>query len=173
MGVRRKAALLVLLTAACGQPVAPQSLPRLAGTTSAPTAVTAASGAAVAGPQSAIAFTRFFFAEITAAFAERDPARVAALSQPGCKTCRLYLASLTQLRDKHQRATPVTFDIRFAEAPATDGGTARVDVQLDVPASTWFDAQGRVVYSERASVGVLQTVELARADGSWKVAEIT
>lgn len=123
-------------------------------------------------PEGAAAFARFFYARVTEAFAAKDPSLLAVLSEPGCKTCQRYLASLTRLRDRNERVTPVVFQILFAEAPSNNGMTARVDVQYNAPATTRYDSSGRVIYQEKAAARVNETVELVRRAGAWKIAEI-
>lgn len=170
MPVRRNAAFVVLLTliAGCGSGASshPRALPKLGPSA---VAVAPAKEATAAG---AVAFARLFYASITEAFATADPTLVSSLSEPTCRTCALYIATLTKLRDRHERTTPVTFTLHFAVAPATDGKTARVEVQYDVPASTRYDAAGRVIYREQASVRVNETVTLVRHGTSWLVVEM-
>lgn len=161
------ALLTLALLAGCGDPTTtPRALPKIT-TSAVPVAVVGD-----ATPQGAADFARHFFAQITKAFATADPTLVSALSRPGCTTCDAYVASLTKLRDNRERVSPVSFTVHFAEAPATDGKTARVDVQYSVPASKRYDAAGRVIYTERASVRVNATVKLLRLGSSWRVVEV-
>lgn len=170
MRVRRTAASFVvalLLGGCAASSTTARALPRLT-----PSVAPVVRQVDDATPAGAVAFARHFFAQISVAFATADPSLVSSLSAPGCRTCQRFITSLTELRDKHERTTPVTFTLRFAEAPATIGRTARVDIQYDVPASTRYDASGRVVYREAATVRDNATVELVRVGKAWLVAEI-
>lgn len=172
MGVRRElaAALLLLSLVGCGKGASSQvsSLPRLSAAPS-PVAATVSE----ANPAGAAEFARHFYAQITRAFATADPSLVSALARPGCVVCARYIGTLTKLRNNHERTTPVTFTVHFAAAPPTDGKTARVDVQFDVPASTRYDSAGRVIYREQASVRVNETLKLVWVGRGWLVEDIT
>jgi hypothetical protein len=151
----------------------PQSLPTLASaapSTSPPTSPPSA-GAAVA--KDAAAFVKSFYAQITAGFQQRDPSLVSDLSLPTCKTCKLYIDSITELRDKNQRLQGGGFKIVFAVAPGdTNAATARVDVKFDFAEARVMDANGGVVQRTPAQAGVEEQVALTRVGAEWRVATI-
>ena len=102
MRTRTGAVLLVLLASACGG--SSESGPRVLPSVSVSPSASASASAVPTGinaptAQGAADFVRFFYAEITRAFAERDPSAVQRLSTDSCDTCRQYVTSLTKLRD--------------------------------------------------------------------------
>jgi hypothetical protein len=176
MGVRRWWALLVggALLVGCGGPSsAPAQLPKVGARPAA--AVVAVPATATADtPAGAAAFTRFFYSQITAAYATRDPDSIRRYATSDCAGCNRYASSVADMVSRQQRATPVLFWIRFAESPADDdAATARVDVQYDAPASTRYDARGHVVFAEKPIHGSSHTLVLRRVGHGWKVAGIT
>jgi hypothetical protein len=76
------------------------------------------------------------------------------------------------LRDEGGRVGDVFYDIKAAEAPATDGQTARVTVIYDSPRIQGFDAQGNVVREEPAVTGFEEQVDLVRGPAGWLVQEV-
>lgn len=172
--VRRVAVLLLggaLLAGCGGADPAPARLPKV----TAGAAGTAAPATATADtPAGAAAFARWFYAQVTAAFAARDPGPIRQLSLPSCALCQRYITSVSLLATRNEHTTPVLFRIRFAESPVdTDAATARVDVQYDAPASSRYDARGRLLLSERPISRANHTVLLRRVRGGWKVQAIT
>ncbi|MCW2548619.1 MAG: hypothetical protein JWN96_3079 [Mycobacterium sp.] len=172
MGVRRWRALLVGcgLIAGCGGPSnAPAQLPKV-GVQQAAAVATLPATATADTPAGAAAFTRFFYAQVTAAFATRNPELIRRYATAACATCNRYAGSVDRLVHERQRVTPVLFWIRFAESPADDdAATARVDVQYDAPASSRYDARGRLILSEKEALRVNRTVTLQRFARGWKV----
>lgn len=174
MGVRRAllpAGLLVLL-AGCSGPGAgrgnqPHVLPALHELPA--SAPTEAAARDVGTPAGAEQFVRFWYSEITRAWAARDPQVVARLSAPGCQVCRRYIDSMTEARTKGQVLSPVTFELTLVESEAVDAGVARVSVIYDGPAITRTDADGREVTLEPAVKGAQTDVELVRHGRSWLV----
>ena len=130
----------------------------------------AASGPAVA--RDAAKFVEQFYALVSRGFAERDPSGVEAVSLPTCKTCKLYIDSIEQLRDKDQRFEGGGFDIEFAVAPADSAATARVDVKFDFRASRVLSADGAIVDTYPAMQDVEEQVNLQMLDGEWRVVTI-
>lgn len=174
MGVRRKgaAALGLLLVVGCGASAEPTQLP---GVEASPVALQRPPAKANAdSPAGAAAFARYFYSQVTAAFASRSSLPVRELSASGCSTCARYIRSIDAMVRARQRATPVLFWIRFAESPADeDAATARVDLQYDAPASTRYDARGHVVFSEKPITRANHTVLLRRVGQGWKVQAIS
>jgi predicted lipid-binding transport protein (Tim44 family) len=165
----------VLLAGCSSEREQPRTLPPVSAAPS-PSASEAApvpSAAQAETPEGASAFARFFYAEVQRAFAAKDPEIVRRLSAPGCKACDRFITSLTNLRDEGGRVTDVLYDIKAAEAPATDGQTARVTVIYDSPAIQGFDAQGNVVREEPAVTGFEEQLDLVRGAGGWLVQEVT
>jgi hypothetical protein len=168
MQVRRKTLVVLLLVVGCGQPAATaRQLPALG------TAPAIATTEVDATPAGAADFARSFYGQIEQAFDRKDPSLVAVLSAPRCSVCKRFTDSITELRDEHQRLTPVRFAIRFAVAPATDGRTARVEVQYDFSGSRRYDAAGRLLVEEKPAQRRTVTVSLVRLGGSWRVAAIS
>ena len=124
-------------------------------------------------PAGAAAFVRFFYAQVTAAYATGQSSSLRELSLPSCRVCLRYADSVDDMRAKRQRATAVRFVFRFVESPADDdAATARVDVQFDAPASSRYDASGGLVFAEKAMFRISRTVTLRRVGQGWKVASI-
>ncbi len=165
------AGLVVLLSGCTGSEGGPRvlpsaSVPPSASASPAPTGINAPTA------QGASEFVRFFYAEISRGFAERDPAIVSRLSLPTCKTCKLYVDSITQIRLKDQRPVGGDFTITFAVAPADSGARARVNVGFDFAAYVLYDATGKVVEREKAQANVEEQVELRREGDVWRVATV-
>lgn len=150
----------------------PEALPSV---TSAPSASPTPAAAAVppaaqeATPQGAGAFARFFYAEVERAWAEADPEIIRRLSAPGCESCQLFIDSITNLREDGGRITPVTYEIKAAEAPALTGDEARVTVIYDSPAIQRFDGAGNLLREEPAVTNFEEELRLVRGDGGWLV----
>ena len=167
--------LLALLASACGG--SSESGPRVLPSVSVSPSASASASAVPTGinaptAQGAADFVRFFYAEITRAFAERDPSIVSALSLPSCKTCKLYIDSIASIRAKNQRVEGGGFRITFAVAPGDAGATATVDVGFDFGAARIVDAGGRVVRSDPAQPRQEDQVALHRVGDVWRVATI-
>jgi len=137
---------------------------------------TAATPTGIAAPtaQGAAAFARFYLQTIADGFRKQDAARVSVLSDPNCKTCRAYIDSIRELKTKHyQPSQAFRFDVVLAEAPATNGSTARVDVIFNTPAVIILGPDGHVVQNNRATKGMAQSFQLHRVGDAWRVKEIT
>lgn len=167
--------VVVAVVGACsGDEEQPRALPSAAPTAAAPTptAGPVPTEAQAETPEGAAAFARFFYAEVQRAFAEKDPAIVERLSAPSCETCKLFVASLTTLRDNDESASPVRYDIKAAESPAITGEEAIVTVLYDGPAIQRFDAAGAVIREEPAVVDAQEQMLLVRGPRGWLVSEI-
>ncbi|MDX6197232.1 MAG: hypothetical protein QOJ79_383 [Actinomycetota bacterium] len=167
------AASAALVSACGGSSGEPRTAPPVS-TSPAAASSPAPSGIDAATPEGASEFVRFFYAEISRAFQARDPEIVRRLVLPTCKTCKLYIDSITGIRDENQRFVGGGFAIKFAVAPADAGstGTARVDVGFDYAGGQFVDAAGKVLLSEPAEKNVEEQVALSRVDGRWKVATV-
>ena len=169
------AVLGMLALAGCSSSSAdtPQALPSLSASPS-PSAVPSAvpTGKDAPTPEGAAAFVRFFYSEISRGFAERDPSIVSRLSAPTCKTCKLYVDSIAEIRDKNQRSEGGDFTITFAVAPADAGASPRVDVGWDFAAAVLYDASGKVIERDPPMKGVEEEVQLMRVGQSWRVATV-
>jgi hypothetical protein len=163
------------LTACGGSSGQPQTLPPV--TTSPAAAVSPApapTGINAATPQGASEFVRFFYAEISRAYQARDPEIIRALVLPSCKTCKLYIDSVTELRDKNQHFAGGGFKINFAVAPADTGSvaTARVDVGLDYGGGAFVDSAGKILSRETSQKGIEEQVALSRVGEAWRVVTV-
>lgn len=161
----------VVALTGCGDSTAdePRVLPSLSVAPSAsPSPAPIPTGPAAA--HDAAEFVKFFYAEISRGFAERDPEIVSTLSLPTCKTCKLYVDSIASVRDNDQRSEGGDFEITFAVAPADTGATARVDVGFDFEAAVLYDSAGQVIERTPAKTGIEEQVELTRVGSSWRVA---
>lgn len=167
--------LCVLVTGCSGGSDKTVTLPTLTPSETAASASPSAvpSAAIAATPQGAAAFARYFYQQIEQAFAKQDPSLIAALSDASCQTCNNYIRSVTTLRDERQRIEgKLVFTILLAEAPATDGKTARVDVIWSTPANKRYDSAGRLIHSQEPLSRVEETLELRRAGHSWMVQQV-
>jgi len=169
------AVLGMLALAGCSSSSAdtPQALPSLSASPS-PSAVpsTVPTGKDAATPEGAAAFVRFFYSEISRGFAERDPSIVSRLSAPTCKTCKLYVDSIAEIRDKNERLRGGGFKILYAVAPNDTAPTARVDVQYDFARADFVDAAGKVIQTTPAMKGVEEELALIRSGPSWRIATV-
>ncbi len=178
-GFRTPLLLVALLVTGCGgDSEQPAALPPVVTTqtpTTAPSPTTAPvpTEALAETPQGAAQFARFFYAEVERAFAEKDPSIVERLSAPDCGACDRFTSSITSLRDNGGRVTDVIYDIKVAEAPATDRATALVTVIYDSPAIQGFDAQGNQVREEPAVTDFQEQIELIRTPDGWRVQTVT
>jgi hypothetical protein len=164
----------VAAVSACGgssggpQTAPPVSSSPVAAATPTPTGIDAP------GPEGAAAFAKFFYAEIDRAYQKKDPEIVRALILPSCKTCELYIRTITRLRDKNEQFTGGGFKINFAVAPADTGGNsaARVDVGYDFGAGIFYDAAGKVIQRQPALRNVEEQVALSRVADAWRVVTV-
>ena len=124
--------------------------------------------------QSASAFARTFYKAVEMGFSQRDPALVAKISLPTCKVCNRYIASIVTLRDEKQVVRGhLAFKIALAEAPATDGRTARVDVIWSTTAVRRYSATGTLLLNQKPLIGIQETMLLKFRAGHWFVGELT
>jgi hypothetical protein len=153
----------------------PRTLPAVTATTSPSAAASVApTGIQAPTPEGATEFAKFFYAQITRAFATKNPKLVQDISLPTCKTCGLYRKSVTLVRDRNQLVTGGVFAVTFAAAPATEAmATARVDVGWNFSGATFYDKTGRVVERHAPQRGVEEQVRLLRQGDHWMVAEVT
>lgn len=137
-----------------------------------PAVVVVPAAARAATPEGAAAFARFFYAQITRGFQLRNPALVSDLSLKTCKTCKLYVDSITAVRDMGQRVEGGTFYLTFAVSPQVNNSqAARVDVGWIFNGAVFYGADGAV--AERHSRQQQEEqVALVRVDGSWRVATV-
>lgn len=163
-----------VLTGCGSEPEQPQTLPPVSAAPS-PSASAAAQvppSAQAETPEGAAAFARFFYSEVGRAFAAKDPEIIRRLSAPGCRACDMFVESLTKLRDNNERASDIDFDIVFAEAPAPDGDQVRVDVIYNTDDLQRFDADGKLIYEEKAVQGAQVQMTLVRGGDAWLVQEV-
>ncbi len=177
MGLRAVTVVAVCAALAAGcssDPQLPSTLPALTGDPSAvPTVSPLPSAISAPTPEGATEFARYFYAQVEQAYTRRDPALISRLSAPGCKACERFVTSVTRLRDRDERTEGLVYNISFAQAPATDGKEARVDVIYSGPEVVRYDSQGQVVNREPAAVNTEEQVNLIRSpSGGWLVAEI-
>jgi len=170
------AALVLGLATGCGgEEEGPEPLPPLAASQSpsvAASAVAVPSQAVAQTPEAAAEFARFFYAEVERAYREKDPTVVERLSAPGCSACERFVDSLTKLRDDGESVTPVVYEIIAAEAPAFEGGEARVDVIYNSPAITRRDRSGAVISTEPEVEAFEEQVTLVRTPNGWRVKSV-
>src|SRR3954453_18268511 len=94
------------LSAACGGSSGGQAktLPPVSSSPAAATSPTAVpTGINAPTPEGAADFVKFFYGEVSRAYVERDPDSIRALVLPSCKTCKRYIDTITELRDKNER----------------------------------------------------------------------
>lgn len=167
--------LAAVLLVGCGsEPEQPRTLPPVSPAPSAsPSAEPEVPPSAQAEtPEGAAAFAEFFYQQVGRAFVEKDPEIIRRLSAPGCEACKLFVDSLTKLRDNNERASAFSFDVVFAEAPAATGTEVRVDVIYNTPDIQRFDSSGKVIYEEPAAQGEQVQMTLIRGGGGWLVQEV-
>jgi hypothetical protein len=177
MGLRAVASVVALTAALVGcarEPQAPSTLPSLTAAPSpTPSATPTPSAISAATPEGAVEFARYFYGQVELAYARKDPELVSRLSADGCSACERFVASISRLRDRNERTEGLIYDISFAQAPATDGTKARVDVIYSGPEVIRYDSHGQVVNREPAAVNAEEQVNLVRSPaGGWLVAEI-
>lgn len=177
MGLRAVAvvALTVALAGCTSEAKAPSTLPSLNSEPSAASpSVSPTAPTPVAAPdaEGASAFGRYFYEQIEASFAKRDPSLVSALSSKDCAICKRYVDSVTALRDNDEHVDDYDITVLSSAAPATSGDVARVTVVYNDSASTRKDASGRVLDSEPGRQNVASELVLARRDGTWIVTEV-
>jgi hypothetical protein len=179
MRVRSLAAGLVLvlgLVACSDDPGEPSALPTLGSSPSAsasPEPEATPTGMNAPTPEGAAEFARHFYSQVELAYQRKDPNLIQRLSAPGCVACERFVASVSRLRDNDERVEGLLYEISFAQAPATHGKEARVDVIYDGPEVVRYDSEGRVVNREPGAVKAEEQVNLVRSpSGGWLVAEI-
>jgi hypothetical protein len=176
MGLRAVAvvALTAALAGCSSDPAPPSTLPTLsANPSAAPTVSPLPSAVSAPTPEGAGAFARFWYSEIEAAFATKDPERVRALSAPGCAACDQFIRSVTRLRDRNERVDNYRIEVIAAETPAlTDASRAEVTVVYNTDGATRYDAEGAVIRQDPARDLVEQTLVLTRSGSTWRVVEV-
>lgn len=179
MRVRLVTALLAasLVTSACSddEPAAGPTLPPVTETPSAsPTAEAIPTEATAATPEGAEAFVRHFTREVNQAYLTLDAARIQALSDPDCKTCQRYIASIEAFAAEDASVAPYEVEVLEVEAPAvapeTTGITALSVLRIDEVVVTTPD--GTELLREAADEMYIQTVSLVRGQAGWLVAEV-
>jgi predicted lipid-binding transport protein (Tim44 family) len=145
-------------------------------TTASPSATAEAvpSAAAAATPEGAAEFVRYFYGQLEAAYAERDPERIAALVAPGCASCARYVRSVTELRDEDAQVRDYRLDVVDVAAPPSDG-TDRTSVTaiVNLGEFVWYDAQGREETRTPAAPRTVHDIALIRSADTWLVQEVT
>lgn len=174
----RRVGLLTLLCAAlvscssgAGKATVLPKISASAPVTASPDPVPTAAKAAT--PEGAAAFARFWYSEITRAWALRDPRIIARLSAPGCTACARYTSSIADVRARNQRVEGVIFKLTLVEAQAISGKNVKVSVIYDSPATHGYDSSGREVHSEPAVKNFQEELALLRSGNSWLVQQDT
>jgi hypothetical protein len=157
----------------------PQTLPAVS---SSPSSVATPNAAArdvpadakAATSAGAEAFAKYFYAQITTAFATKDPDLIRAISAPGCTSCDNFIRSVTKLRDNNERVENFTVDVIQAVAPAVTDGTARVDVSWMTPdVAIRYDAAGKEIFRDGPYKRVDDEFKLTRQGDGWLVSAVT
>lgn len=105
-------------------------------------------------PQGAAAFARHWYAELEHAYEVRDSTRLAALSDPSCRTWRNYIEDVSAARRDGRTFTGISIDILYAEAPPIEGSYCTVLVTYDQASFTVKRADGS---TKRSYPGVRKT----------------
>jgi hypothetical protein len=159
----------LLLSACSGEDPPPRTLPTLASSAPAPTAVATPSGINAPDAFGARAFARYWFAELNRAFASSDAEPIERLSDPGCDSCRNLTASIEATAAKGHRYVGLQYALRFAEASPPEPGGTLVDLAWDITPSTEVDSVGRVVDRGSGESDLRGQLLLKRVANSWKV----
>lgn len=127
--------------------------------------------------EGAEAFARYWFAELSHAFAAMDSASLAALSSPRCDTCHAYVLAVQRAEEAGHRFEGARFKLRSVAAPplagsVRTGASADVVVDYDVSAVAEVDASGAEVREERSYKGVTVRITLVRTRSAWLVREV-
>lgn len=183
MSVRRGAALGLCaalgLVACSSSGPAVTSLPTLGPSgTPAATAVPAVTGPPVIVPagtaaatsDGAVAFARFFYAQVESAYTRHDARLIRSYSLSTCTACTRWAADVEAARRAGQRVTGVVFDITSVIAPVLLGNSITVRVAYSEPAGHRYDRSGGQVGGTAARPAAVELLGLARAQGAWKVA---
>ncbi len=163
--------VLGLLASGCSTSEAgPRSLPTL---TSAPTPtrspVVVPAEAKVHTAFGAVAFVRFYFAQVNRAFTEADPGALTGLSDPECGTCRNYAATASKFAVDGQRIRGMAVRVISAEGPPEENGYIAVDTHLDAPAREITRRDGALVEKLAADPRYHVTVYVKRVPDGWVV----
>ena len=176
-----KAALLLLLavSACTSSGPAPTTLPTL-GPSASPTVtavpavtgppVVAPAGTAAATSEGAVAFARFFYAQVESAYTRHDATLIRTHSLVTCAACTRWAAEVEAAGRAGQCVTGVVFDITGATAPALVGTTVTVRVAYSQPAGHRYDRAGGQVAGTAARPAAVELLGLTRTQGAWKVA---
>lgn len=133
-----------------------------------PVAVPASTTAAT--PAGAVAFARFFYAQVEAGFTRHQPALVRGLSRSTCAACARWATEIEVARRAALRVTGVVFDITSATAPAFTGTTVTVRVAYTSPSGHRYDRNGIQVAGTPAQPAAVELLGLVREGAAWKVA---
>lgn len=119
--------------------------------------------------EGAKAFARFFVDSLNTAQVTADPARLEAISDPGCEGCRAYIDLAHGLRAKHQHVTEPSLQVRsIGVRPDTTRTQAKLDLLIDESASKTVDANNQIVESFDAGRLTIRTT-LRWTGSAWRV----
>ncbi len=160
----------VLVTGCSGGSDKPSTLPLLTPTPSPSASPTPTPTDPAVTPVSLEAFVRFYFKQLNVAFSTNDAALIRRYSDPICKTCNNYAASIAGKPGEFTRGD--TFVLSDVAVPPLGTGVTDVEVFGDVPARAVVDKAGTVLRKITSDGQFHLTVSIAREGRAWRVASI-
>jgi hypothetical protein len=120
-------------------------------------------------PRGAAAFVRFFYEQVSKAYAQADGSNLIVLSDPGCGTCAQYRRAADSYGVKGQHIEGEAVRILSVEAPPIVNGFDLVSVVFDAPARSIVASDGRVIERLPRDPVVHKTVIVRAVAGGWVV----
>lgn len=162
----------LLLSACGGDDDGPDVLPPI---TSSPSVTSVAPTSPVSAfpdtPQGAAAFARFVYAEISKAYASKDPSTLQEIMSPDCDSCANFIRSVTQVRDQGLTVTNESVEVVSAETPGGQSGLINVSVRLQTRGIRISNDAGEVLLEEQPK-RLQDRMVLQRRNSAFVVAEI-
>ena len=167
-------AVLTALVAGCsgggGGGDKPTSLPSITSTPVASSPVPVPPAATPNTSRSLEAFVRFYFDQLNIAFSTADASVIRAYSDPICKTCNNYAATVGS--DASSVIRGVSFALTDVAVPALGPGVTDVEVFGTVPPRERVKRDGTLVRRLPSAGSFHFVMSVAREGEDWKVASI-
>jgi hypothetical protein len=160
----------VLVTGCSGGSDKPGTLPPITPTPSPSASSTPTPTDPAATPVSLEAFVRFYFKQLNVAFSTNDAALIRRYSDPICKTCNNYAASIAGRMDEYIRGE--SFALTEVAVPPLGTGVTNVEVFGTVPARAVVNRSGNVMRLLPTDGQFHFIVSVAREGKTWRVASI-
>lgn len=155
-------------------PAPPTSAPRTtSATASAVYPADVPAEARVNSPAGAMAFARYFFAQVNKAYTTPQAGLIAPLSTPNCKSCAAYEKHAADYVGRSLRYDRPAIAVQeITVSPDTEpGATLLLDVVVEQQAARLIDAGSRVAESFEHARGIV-VLHVVRSNETWLAREV-